>query len=204
MMRTLLLVLLVTVSLSATAQYSGPAVDACRTYAQQEQKKDGASGNVVFDRDQNLLIERYTRKAGNQFISSVLTGNGAVVFDEAPSAELTFVCLLASDKQVVFFNWLGRPHPSSYQQCTRSPAMRAKLRPCLEHLVRVSESDLGMVYAVSFQEAHEKGGVFLDTFRKSNEEWRRYRDAECARRADEDHKMACSIDLTRRRALDMR
>lgn len=157
-MKALVLPILLFTS-NCLAQYSGPAVDACRTYAQQEQKRDGASGAVVFDRDQNLLIERYTRKAGNQFVSSVLTGNGAVVFDEAPSAELSFVCLLASDKQVVFFNWLGRPHPSAYQQCSRSPAMRAKLRPCLEHLVRVSESDLGMGYAVRFQEAHEKGGV---------------------------------------------
>lgn len=202
-MRTLLLLFLIAISFNADAQYSGPAVEACRAYAQQEQKRDGASGAVVFERDQNLLIERYTRKLGTQFVSSILTGNGAVVFDNAPSAELSFVCLLASDKQVVFFNWLARQHPSAYSQCTRSEAMRGKPRSCLEYVLRVAETDLGVVYSVRFHEANQKGGAVLAAYRKSNEEWREYRDAECARRADEDQKLACVIDLTRRRALDM-
>lgn len=186
------------------AQYSGPAVEACRAYAQQEQKREGAAGSVVFERDQSLLIERYTRKLGTQFVSSVLTGNGAVVFDGAPSAELTFVCLLASDKQPVFFNWLGRQDTSAYLQCTRDHAIRANARPCLEQLLRVAETDLGSVYALRFQEANEKGGAVLAAYRKSNDAWREYRDAECARRAGEEQKLGCIVDLTRRRAWDMK
>jgi len=196
--------LFVFLSSNAMAQYDGPAVEACRAYAQQEQKREGASGSVVFERDQNLLIERYTRKLGTQFVSSILTGNGAVVFEGVASAELSFVCLLASDKQPVFFNWLARQDSSAYLQCTRSAALRGKPRPCLEHLLRVAEADLGSVYALRFQEANEKGGAVIAAYRKSNGEWREYRDAECARRADEDRKLACVIDLTRRRALDMR
>ena len=203
-MRAFFLALLFFAS-NCLAQYNGPAVEACRAYAQQEQKREGASGSVVFERDHSLLIERYTRKLGNQFVSSILTGNGAVVFENAPSAELSFVCLLASDRQPVFFNWLARQDPSAYTQCTRSEFLRRELRSCLEHLQRVAEADLGALYAQRFQEANEKGDAVLAAYRKSNGEWREYRDAECARRAaDEDRRLACVIDLTRRRALDMR
>ena len=203
-MKRLLALAFLTCSISVEAQYQGPAVEACRAYAQQEQKREGASGSVVIERDQSLLIERYTRKLGTQFVSSILTGNGAVVYEGAPSAELSFVCLLASDKQPVFFNWLARQDSSAYVQCTRNEAFRAKPRPCLDHLLRVAEADLGALYALRFLEANEKGGAVLAAYRKSNEEWREYRDAECARRAGEDQKLACVIDLTRRRALDMR
>ena len=56
------------------AQYSGPAVDACLAYAKREQKQ-----NIVFERDQNLQLERYSRKLGRLFVSSILWGNGAAV-----------------------------------------------------------------------------------------------------------------------------
>ena len=73
----------------AFAQYNGPAVEACRAYAKRELARDGnRAKDVVFERDQNLSLDRYTRKLGNQFVSSILRGNGAVVLDGAPSAEL--------------------------------------------------------------------------------------------------------------------
>ena len=198
--------LLLVVSLNTWAQYDGPAVEACRKYALQEAKREGsAAAGIVFERDQNLQMERTTRKLGSQFVSSILTGNGAVVFDGSPSAELAFICLLASDKQPVFFNWLPRANASALAQCTRHGAMRGNPRPCLEHVLQVAEGDLAVVYAQRFQEANEKGGAILAAYRKSNDEWREYRDAECARRAaDEDRRLACIIDLTRRRGLDMR
>ena len=44
------------------AQYSGPAVDTCLAYAKREAARDGTQAkNIVFERDQNLMIERYTR-----------------------------------------------------------------------------------------------------------------------------------------------
>ena len=82
-MRAALVLLLVIFSQGAAGQYSGPAVESCLDYAKREQKQ-----NIVFDRDQNLLLERHTRKLGSQPVSSVLTGNGAVVYDGAPSSEL--------------------------------------------------------------------------------------------------------------------
>jgi uncharacterized protein YecT (DUF1311 family) len=195
------------------AQYDGPAVEACRKYALQEAKRDGTTpADIVFERDASLLIERYTRKLGSQFVSSILTGNGAVVFDGAPSAELAFICLLASDKQPVFFNWLARQNAPAIAQCTRHSALRDRPRPCLEAVLRVAETDLGAVYAQRFQEANERGGPVLAAYRKSNDAWREYRDAECARRRSQtpagiepgDYQLACIIELTRRRALDMR
>ncbi|HEX9397178.1 MAG TPA: lysozyme inhibitor LprI family protein [Burkholderiales bacterium] len=204
---------LLLLSFSAYAQYDGPAVEACRKYALQESKREGSQAkDVVIERDARLLIERYTRKLGSQFVSSVLTGNGAVLFEGAPSAELSFICLLASDKQPVFFNWLPRLDAPALAQCTRHDSMRSQSRSCLEYVLRVAEADLAMVYALRFQEANARGGEILVAYRKSTEEWRKYREAECARRRSlapagiepDDYLLACTIELTRRRVLDMR
>src|SRR5688572_22290470 len=196
------------------AQYNGPAVETCLAYAKQEAKRDGTSAkDIVFERDHNLSIERYTRKLGSQFVSSILRGNGAVVLDAAPSAELSFICLLADEKRAVFFEWVPRANVAALAQCTRDGAMRDKPRPCLELLLQVAENDLTQAYAPQFQEARERdhgtGNENAATaFRKANDEWRQYRDAECARRvkdaASEDQRLACMVDLTRRRILDMR
>ena len=211
-MKILFAFLLITFSAAAAGQYSGPAVQSCLGLAKAEQKRENASGDVVIERDAELIIERYTRKMGSQFISSILTGNGAVVYDGAPAAELSFICLLASDKQAVFFNWLPRRNPSAASQCMRSPELQKRSRECLDLLLRVAEQDLTQAYAMRFQEANEKGEQTLAAFRKSGAEWIEYRNAECARRRDtapsgvspEDYAVACAVDLTRRRALDMR
>ena len=215
MMRIVIGVVAAFVSFSVTAQYKGPAVETCRAYAKREMARDGTRAkDVVFEPDEELQIERYTRKVGNQFVSSILRGNGAVVLDGAPAAELSFVCLLANDKQAVFFEWLPRRNPSALAQCSRDGG---KPRPCLETLLQVAENDLMQSYATRFQDARERDhgtgkDTFADIFRKSNDEWKQYRDAECARRRDfvpqgvavEDHQLACVVELTRRRALDMR
>ena len=207
-----LLFLLLFFASPALAQYSGPAVDTCLAYAKRETPN---AKSIVFERDQNLQIERYTRKLGTQFVSSILRGNGAVVLDGSPSAELSFVCLLADDKRAVYFDWLARPNAPALPQCTRDPSVKTK--GCLEHLLQVAEMDLTQAYAMRFQESRERDDAAgnensVIAFRKANEEWRQYREAECARRrehapkgvAPEDYQLACTLELTRRRALDMR
>ena len=203
---------------NALAQYAGPAVETCRAYARQELSRDGGRAkDIVFERDQDLAIERYTRKVGNQFVSSILRGNGAVVYDGAPSAELSFVCLLADDKRALFFDWLPRQNVSALAQCTRDAALRDKPRPCLETLLQVAEFDLLQANAVLFQQAREQdqragGEKAAEAFRKATDEWRQYRDTECARRRDhpatgvqpETQHLSCLVELTRRRALDLR
>ena len=206
------------VSFFANAQYEGPAVDACQQYAKRQLFRDASTAReAVIDRDANLIIERYTRKLGTQFVASILTGNGAVVFANAPSAELGFICLLADEKRPLFFYWLPRQNPVALMQCLRDKALRAQPRPCLEILLQVAETDLSLVYALAFQDAVErdfgaKSEDFTVAYRKANDEWRQYRDAECARRRAlapsdipaDDYQVACMVDLTRRRALDMR
>jgi uncharacterized protein YecT (DUF1311 family) len=213
MKKLLLLVGLAALAFPAAAQYKGPAVEACRAYAKRQAAKEGTKPlDIVFLQDQALLIERYDQKLGAQHVSSVLTGNGSVVFPAAPSAELSFICLLADEKRPLFFNWLPRQNVSVLAQCTRAPDLKGKTRPCLELLHRVAEMDVTQVYAVRFQEANESGEAALAVFRKSNDEWRQYRDAECARRKTlapkgvrpEDFELACIVELTRRRGLDMR
>lgn len=196
---------------TAHAQYAGPAVESCRAYAIKEMKVNGGPAkDVVFERDRNLLMERYTRKVGSQFVSSVLTGNGAVVLPGTPSAELSFICLLADEKRPVFFTWLPRQDTAALAQCSRDDSLRGKSRACLETLLQVAENDLGQLYALRFQEANERGEAAVAAYRKSNDEWRQYRDAECQRQRDasagnaDERQLACIVDLTRRRALDMR
>ena len=218
MTRLALLIFSLMASHASLAQYHGPAVDTCLAYAKREAAREGARPkDIVFERDQNLMIERYARKLGTQFVSSILRGNGAVVLDGTPSAELSFICLLANDKQAVFFDWLPRLNPSALAQCTRDDNLRGKPRPCLQHTLNVAETDLTQAYAPQFQEArqrdHNAGNeAAVAAFRKANEEWRQYRDAECGRRRDnagksvaaEDIQLACMVELTRRRRLDMR
>jgi len=210
-----ILFLLMAIAPPAFAQYSGPAVEACRAYVKKEMEREGQRvKEVVFERDQELSLERYARKVGNQFVASILHGNAAVVLDGAPSAELSFVCLLADEKRPVFFKWLPRANASPLKQCTRDGD---KPRPCLETLLQVAETDLLQSYAPRFQDARERDhGTGKEAsaamFRKANDEWRQYRDAECARRRDlvpqgvsaDDYELACMVELTRRRALDMR
>jgi len=103
----LLLLLLLSAAAPALAQYEGPAVETCRAYARRELvlNHDDAT-DVVFKHDQNLTIERYTRKVGSQFVSSVLMGSGALLQDGKPGPDLPFICLLANEKRAVFFYWL--------------------------------------------------------------------------------------------------
>ena len=206
------------VSVNALAQYAGPAVETCLGYAQRQLARDAnMARTVILERDHNLVIERYTRKVGNQFVSSILTGNGAVVFANAPSAELAFICLLADDKRAVFFEWLPRRDASAMAQCTRDDTTRANPRSCLQTLIEVSEVDLTQAYASRLTEARQldvAGGneEWSNRYRASNQAWIQYRDAECQRRKDQtptgidpgDYQLACIVELTRRRLVDMR
>jgi uncharacterized protein YecT (DUF1311 family) len=209
----LLLLLLGVFPFHSKAQYQGPAVEACRAYALKDLHRGGANANaVVLERDSSLNLERYGGKVGNQPVSSILTGNGAVVYEGTPSAELSFICLLADEKRPVFFSWQARPNPPALAQCVRSESLRGKERDCLELLLRTAEQDLMQVYAYRFQEANERGEKSLAAYRKANDEWREYREAECARRREatpagaspDDVHAACMVELTRRRSLDMR
>jgi uncharacterized protein YecT (DUF1311 family) len=195
------------------AQSEGPALEACRAYAKKEAAREGMRfSDIVLERDASLALERYARKVGNQFVGSILTGNGAVVLPGSPSAELSFVCLLAEEKRPVFFAWLARQNVAALAQCRRSEEVRMQARSCLELLQRTAEMDLTQVYANGFQQANERGEQALAAYRKSNDAWRQYRDAECARRrefppkgvAPEEVELACTVEITRRRALDMR
>ena len=214
-MKALLLLLL---PLVAHAQYEGPGVEVCRQYAQRQLMRDASTArNVVIERDPSLVIERYTRKVGNQFVSSILTGNGAVVFANAPSAELAFICLLADDKRAVFFEWLPRRDASAMAQCLRDDTTRASPRPCLQTLIEVSEADLTQAYAARLTETRQidvaaGNDAASDRYRASNKAWLEYRDAECQRRRDStpagvdpgDYQLACIVEHTRRRLVDMR
>ena len=206
---TRLLVAALWLPLQALAQYAGPAAETCRAYAQSDAKSRGGGAAVVFDNDRDLVIERYGRKLGTQFVASVLSGNGALVLAQGPAVEMAFVCLLAGEKRALAFHWLPRRDAPALAQCRRSGPQGADA--CLQTLLLVAERDLTQLYAQRFQEAREADSAAgnenaVGAFRRSSEAWRAYRDAECARpaAAGSEAYRACVIDLTRRRALDLR
>lgn len=202
-----LLLLLLALPLTAWAQYSGPGVETCRAYGERELKKEGADVKaLVFDRDRALILERYNRKLGTQPVSSVLSGNGAITRAIGPAVELSFVCLLASEKQALFFYWVPRKDAPALAQCQRGAAPGE----CLQLLLNLAERDLVEVAAYRFQdslEADAKAGNenASNAYRNAATTWRAYRDAECARRGPggSDAWRGCMVDLTRRRYLDL-
>ena len=199
--------LLAFLPLAAAAQYTGPAVQTCQVYAEQQLKRESDHvRSVVLDDDRERTIERYTRKLGSQFVSSVLYGNGALLAAQGQTIEFTFLCLLADDKRAVFFHWLPRRNAPALAQCRRGGAER--LSACLQSLLDVAEQDLTQAYMQRFVEARTAEGAAdpeaaTNAFRRSAETWRAYRDAECARRLEGDARKACLVELTRRRLIDL-
>ena len=194
-------------SMQALGQYAGPGVETCRAYAERELRKENSKiQEVVFERDQNLNIDRYTRNVGSQFVSSLLYGNGAIVYTGTLAIEMSFLCLLADDKRAVFFNWSPRRDAPSLAQCRRSGGNAGE---CLDSLLTIADQELTELYAkhtVEARQADARAGsqTASTAFQRSIDSWRAYRDAECARRAAGDERKACMLDLTRRRALDLR
>ena len=192
-------------AMPALGQYAGPGVETCRAYAERELRKENSKiQSIVFERDQNLNIDRYTRNVGSQFVSSLLYGNGAIVYAGTLAIEMSFLCLLADD--VVFFNWFPRRDAPSLAQCRRSGGNAGE---CLDSLLNIADQELTVLYAKHIVEARQadakaSGQNASNTFQRSIDSWRAYRDAECARRAAGDERKACMLDLTRRRALDLR
>ena len=103
--RLLLPFALLGVSSGALAQYMGPGDAVCKSFAEAQLRKSATyMRHVVFDEDPDLVIERVTQKLGSQLVSSLLRGNGAVIYASGVSYEISFTCLLARDKQAVFFD----------------------------------------------------------------------------------------------------
>ena len=207
-MSRLLLLLLLWLPLTAPAQVSGRAVETCRTHGERELKQGSAGVKaLVFDRDRALHIERTARKMGSQSVSSILSGNGAIARSAGPAVELSFVCLLAGEKQALLFHWVPRLAAASLAQCQRGAAAGE----CLQLLLDLAERDVVEVAAFRFQaslEADAKAGNenASAAFRNAAVAWRSYRDAECARRGagGGEEWRGCMVDLTKRRYLDLR
>jgi len=194
--------------LGALAQTAGPGVETCRAFGEREIRKSGADIRALeIENDRALYLERHARKMGSQSVGSILSGNGAIARPIGPAIELSFVCLLASDKQALFFHWVPRGDAPALAQCRRGAAVG----DCLQALLDLAERDLIEVAANRFQEsldADAKAGNenASAAYRNAASAWRAYRDAECGRRgaAGGDEWRGCMVDLTKRRYLDLR
>ena len=208
-MRLLVLLLAALLPLAAAAQYDGPAVPACRAFAERELKRQLGEDvrALVFDSDRHLHLAREARKVGSQPVSATLAGHGAIVRPAGPPIELAFVCLLAGDKRALWFHWVPRRDAPALRQCQRGGG---GAQDCLQLLYDLAERDLVEASARRFQEsldadASSGNDASSTAYRNSTASWRAYRDAECARRGPggSDPWRACMADLTRLRYLDL-
>lgn len=207
-MRPIVLLLIAALPLGAAAQYAGPAVPACRAYAERELKKQlGEDVRALqFDNDRYLHLAREPRKLGSQSVSATLSGHGAIVRRAGPPIELAFVCLLAGEKRALWFHWIPRRDAPALHQCRRD----GEAQECLQLLHDLAERDLVEASAMRFQEslqadASAGNNAASTAYRDSAAAWRAYRDAECARRGPggSDAWRACMADLTRLRYFDL-
>lgn len=190
---------------ASLAQDTKPALEACRALAATEQRASGNKpASIELHADRALGADRARRKLGSQAVSLVLSGNGIIAADSGPATAMSFVCLLANERRAVYFHWTPRYDAPALEVCARDTDV------CLDTLLQVAEADLTQAYAARFQQARDadaKTGkeAAADTFRRSNQAWLAYRDAECARQGgDPRARKACVIDLTRRRLHDVR
>ncbi len=206
-MRALLLLVLAALPLGAAAEYTGPALEACRTFGERALKKDGVDLKALaFDNDRHLHFERESRRLGSQPIGAALSGHGALVREAGPAVEMVFLCLLADEKRALWFHWLPRRDAPALAQCRRG----AEPGACLQVLLDLAERDLLEKAAFRFQESLEADAragndAASSAYRDSAAAWRNYRDRECARRgaAGSEAWLACRVDLTRWRYLDL-
>lgn len=206
-MRTLVLLILAALPLAAAAEYEGPALDACRSFGERELKRDGTDVKALaFDNDRHLLFARETRKLGTQALGASLSGYGAIVREIGPAVEMSFLCLLANERRALWFHWLPRRDAPALRQCRRG----ADTDACLQLLLDLAERDLLEKAAFRFQESLEADAqagndAASSAYRDAAGAWRTYRDRECARRgaAASDAWLACRVDLTRWRTLDL-
>lgn len=199
-MRVLLLLALCALPPVAAAQYAGPALETCRAFGERALKADGALLKALaIDNDRHLYFERRARKLGSQAVGASLSGHGAIVLEAGPPVEMSFLCLLASDRRALGFHWLPRRDASSLAQCRRVPATGQ----CLQVLFDIAERDHIEMSSIRFQQAQDVGAG--DAFRAVAAAWREYRDLECARRGvgGSDEWRACMVDLTRQRTLEL-
>ena len=199
-MRVLLLLALCALPPAAAAQYSGPALETCRAFGERTLKADGAILKALaIDNDRHLYFERRARKLGSQALGASLSGHGAIVLEAGPPVEMSFLCLLASDKRALGFHWLPRRDASSLTQCRRVP----DTGQCLQVLFDIAERDHIEISSVRFQQAQDAGAG--DAFRATAAAWSEYRDLECARRGTggSDEWRACMVDFTRQRYFEL-
>lgn len=190
---------------ASLAQDPKAALEACRDRAAAEQRASGNKpASIELRADGSLGADRTARKLGSQAVSLILSGNGIIAADSGPATAMSFVCLLANERRAVYFHWTPRFDAPALEVCVRDTDV------CLDTLLHVAEADLTQAYAVRFQQARDadaKTGkeAAADTFRRSNQAWLAYRDAECTRQGgDSRARKACVIDLTRRRLADVR
>lgn len=206
-MRVLLLLVLCALPPVAAAQYDGPALEICRAFGERALKADGARlKSVAIDNDRHLYFERRARKLGSQALGASLSGHGAIVLEAGAPVEISFLCLMASDRRALGFHWQPRRDAPSLAQCRRVP----DTSQCLQVLSEIAERDHIEISSIRFQQAmaadaHSGNETATSAYRKSAAAWRDYRDLECARRGAEgsDEWRACRVDFTRQRYLEL-
>lgn len=201
-----------------TIESSGnPTLDACQRYATSHYQKLSPESFVSIQLlEEGLSEKKYEDKVGSQSISAVLSGLGIWQDKAGGSSDVRFACLLESSAKPVFVAVVeeGRRDPVKVCWDGFEPSGWGKLTQCLQDSLKREEAAL----AELLNKATQQAGQSLDkisakqTLKESNDQWRKYRDSECARRqafvAGRNHpdvgELTCQLQKTAERISDLR
>ena len=161
---------------SAAQDYRGPAVDACARLARDELRQNRVAVTSV-----KLVlneIEKYTRKLGTQFVSSVLTGTLYADLPDGNVKRAKYLCLLADDRTPVFLrlDWVStsalEETCGGNFECTAREVSEMDRRIDQDFRERLEEAKAAMPV--------EDFAEYATSAERELRAWRDYRDAACA------------------------
>lgn len=192
-------------------------LDACQRYAtlhyQQASPERFVSIQLL---EEGVKEEKYGDKVGSQSVSTLVSGYGIWQDKADGPSDVHFVCLLESSAKPVFVAIVedGRRDPVDVCWDGFEPSGWGKMTQCLQDSLKREEAAL----ADALEKATQQAGQSLDkisakkTLQESNAQWRKYRDAECARQqafvAGRNHpdigELTCQIQKTAERISDLK
>lgn len=166
--------------------------------------------------EEGVKEEKYEAKVGSQSIGMVLSGSGIWQDKAGVPSDVLFTCLLENSAKPVFVAIAedGPRDPVAVCWDGFEPSGWGKMTQCLQDSLKREEAAL----ADLLNKVAQQGEQSLDkrsakqTLQESNAQWRKYRDAECARRqafvAGRNHpdigELTCRIHKTAERISDLK
>lgn len=131
---------------------------------------------------QDLVVEKLDGKIGNQSLSAVLSGTGALRLKKSAPVDIQFTCLLGSEQKTLFFHATPNPSPEPVDSCAAQAATIGEAVPCLEKTLKQEEHKLADLEKRTTNQARGIDQQAKQMLSLSGRQWKQYRDSECIRR----------------------